>query len=62
MSIKSLMGDSDIKTEKLSLEGYKIPTKFGLIVDRCKELKTQAWGGRESDKNLDDMSKFMPEK
>ena len=62
MSIKDLMGDSDTTSEKISLDGYKIPTKFGLIVDRCKELKTQQWGGKESDKNLNDMSKFIEEK
>lgn len=56
MSIKGLMRD-EISGDSNSLDNYKIPTKFGAIVDRYKQLKTQQWGGKDFDRDLDYMSK-----
>ena len=47
----------EISGDSNSLDNYKIPTKFGAIVDRYKQLKTQQWGGKDFDRDLDYMSK-----
>jgi hypothetical protein len=58
MSIKSLIGDSEVENVN-RMEDYKFPTKVGLIFDRYKELRSQAWGGKQDDTSLGYMSKFV---
>jgi len=56
MSISDLIKD-DVPDHTSSLNDFRIPTKFGLIVDRYNELRNQKWHRTPSEDELDYMSK-----
>lgn len=56
MSIKGLIGGV-APDDRNTLDTYKIPTKFGLIVNRYKELRNSKLGQPTPDCELFSMSK-----
>lgn len=56
MSIKGLIGGVTPDGSN-TLDTYKIPTKFGLIVNRYKELRTSKLGQPTPDSEIFSMSK-----